>query len=89
MPTRHLKRGLQVISESTVIPISLVIVLIGGIFWLTTIWAKGNANAAALKELQDDRKSKREEYVDTLKMINENLTSLKEDVAFLKGKASK
>ena len=36
------------ISETTVIPISMVLILFGGVFWLTQIYVQGNANAAAI-----------------------------------------
>lgn len=36
------------ISEMTLIPLSLAIVMFGGVFWLTQIYVQGNANAAAI-----------------------------------------
>lgn len=79
-------KGLQVLSESTVIPISLVIVVAGGIFWLTSIWAQGVANASAMKELQADRAAERAEYLGTVKSINESLGEIKGQVSFIRGK---
>lgn len=40
------------ITEGTLIPISLVIVIIGGITWLTSIYYQGIANASANAELK-------------------------------------
>ncbi len=34
------------ITENTLVPLSLVITLAGGIFWLTVIYSKTEANAA-------------------------------------------
>lgn len=67
---------LRQITEATAIPISLAITIMGGVAWLTTIYNQGNANAAALTALQDDRKAKREEYVQTIGKMNDALSSI-------------
>jgi hypothetical protein len=40
-----------VITEKTLLPVSLVIVIIGGVFWLTTLHSKVNANEKELDEI--------------------------------------
>lgn len=87
MPVGYARKGIQMISESTALPISLVLVAASGIFFIASIWAQGNANASALKELQDDRKVKREEFLDIVKRFEHKIDSVVTDVAYLKGKA--
>lgn len=41
------------ISETTVVPIGFVLVLLGGAFWLTQIYVQGNANAAAISKHEE------------------------------------
>lgn len=40
------------ITEGTLIPISLVITIIGGVIWLSVIFYKTDANADAIAELK-------------------------------------
>ena len=40
------------ITEGTLIPISLVIILIGGVVWLTTLYFTTQSNAAAIDKIQ-------------------------------------
>ncbi len=40
------------ISHDTLIPMSFVLVLLGGAFWLTTIYNQGLANADAIRDEQ-------------------------------------
>ncbi len=40
------------ISENTLMPVSLVIILIGGVFWLTQIYVQGNDNSKAIEKQQ-------------------------------------
>lgn len=49
------------ISETTLIPISLVGVLLGAAFWVTQIYFQGNANADAIVKQQqwEDKMEKR------------------------------
>lgn len=42
------------ITESTFIPISFVMSLVGGVFWMTMIYSQSNATAADQKEMKAD-----------------------------------
>lgn len=67
------------ITEKTLIPISLLTIIVGGVFWLTNIYFSTATNASEIKELKQQRKD------DTI-LINEKLDKLIEDVSFIKGK---
>lgn len=54
-----LKR-LKAITEDTVIPIGLVVVILGFCTWLTTMYNQGKANAEAITELQSKEISRDE-----------------------------
>lgn len=45
----------RTITENTLIPVSLVIVLAGGILWLTTIQSQGEVNTVSIQEIKDRR----------------------------------
>ena len=64
----------NLISESTLMPISLIIVVIGGVFWLGELDAETRANAVEINKLQ-------EQY-------NRILTSIDQRLSFIEGKLS-
>lgn len=43
---------MKAITEKTAIPISLIIVMIGGIVWLTSVYAKVEANTTELSRVR-------------------------------------
>lgn len=47
---------LQALTQDTLIPISLVITLIGGVSWLTTLYNETKANAAAISDIYQEQK---------------------------------
>ncbi len=59
-----------VLSESTVVPLGFVGALLGGVFWLSTMYNQGQANAKAIEEL----KVGGEEYTKTLQKIDRRLS---------------
>lgn len=67
------------ITESTLIPISFVVSLVGGVFWLTTIYSQSNANAVEITEI----KSKQEVLVQTL---NEKQTLMLDRLSRIEGR---
>lgn len=42
------------ITETTLLPISLVLTIIGGVFWLTMIYSQTEANAKEISKIKDD-----------------------------------
>jgi hypothetical protein len=63
-----------IISESTGISISLLITLAGGIFWLSTLYAKTLNTEQATQRIE----SKQDQY-------NKDIQEIKEDIAHIKG----
>lgn len=68
------------ITENTLIPISILGVIAGGIFWLSTIYAQGMQNAkdidsltSELKEISIEIKSHNQQVIDRLARIEENI----------------
>jgi len=62
------------ITENTTISISVVISLIGGIFWLTTLYAKAESTEKAVERVE----IKQDSY-------NNHLLEIKEDLGLIKG----
>ena len=81
-----MKNAIRVISESTLIPVSMVVVIVGGIYWLTTIYNQGVANASSLIDLQTARATARAEYLNTIDKMNSTLTSIDQRLSRIEGK---
>jgi len=62
----------NVINEKTLLPVSLVIVLIGGTTWLTTLHAEVRAQEKVLQEI----KIKQDQYTDHMREVAERLGRL-------------
>lgn len=43
-----------ILSEKTLIPVSMLSVIVGGVFWLSSMHALSKANAADIKENKSD-----------------------------------
>jgi len=41
----------DILNEDTLVPISLVLVFIGGVYWLSSLYFNTNANAKAIEEM--------------------------------------
>lgn len=63
----------KIISESTLLPISLVITLAGGIIWLSALWYREEVNAASITEIKQTMKDDKQILREDLDRINEKL----------------
>lgn len=63
---------MKAVTEGTFIPVSLVIVFMGGVVWLTTLYAKAEATALALQKLEQ----KQEQYNQNLEHIIRKLSRI-------------
>jgi len=61
----------SIFSEKTLLPVSVLSVIFGGAVWLTTIWLKGEANAAEIVEFKDQVGKKLDRIEDKLDRIIE------------------
>ena len=66
----------NVLSEKTLIPISLVITIIGGVVWLTTLWFRTEAQAQNIAEVKAEQKSLVREVQDNNKEVMKKLIEL-------------
>ena len=60
------------ITENTLIPVSLIVILLGGVVWLTIMYAQGNANAKAIEQLSQ----RQDEYTKTVLTIDTRLSHI-------------
>lgn len=60
------------LTERTLIPLSLIVTLAPAVYWLTTIYSTGAANAAAIMDVKEQRK----EDSRILRQINERLSRI-------------
>jgi hypothetical protein len=60
------------ITEKTLIPISLVVVIIGGVAWFTSLYSK----AASLETSLDDVKRTQESYIQYMQRIDHRLSRI-------------
>jgi hypothetical protein len=61
------------ITENTLVPISLVITLIGGVMWLSALWWRESANAASILEIKQVIKDDKAILREDLGRINQKL----------------
>lgn len=68
------------LSENTLIPVSFIAVIAGGIFWLSSLWFQTQSNAQAISSIEDktaksqDRdQSFREEVLERLTRIEQSI----------------
>ena len=67
------------ITELTLLPISLVIVIIGGVVWLTQIYALANSNKTSVVEIKDRQES-------VYNRLDSNLNSIDRRLSRIEGK---
>jgi len=65
-------------SESTLLPVSLVIAVIGGAGWLTMVYANGEANSVEIAELKITQQKFTDKVSDKLDEILERVTRIEE-----------
>ncbi len=58
------------IDERTLVPIGVLVVLAGGIFWLSTLYVNTEANASAIADLKVDGKDQRREIIERLNIMD-------------------
>ena len=61
------------ITENTLLPLSMILVLMGGVVWLTSIYAQTTENTKSIVELN----RKQDEYNRTLSQISNQLSEIK------------
>ena len=63
---------LKKLSEDTLIPVSFMVVLAGGIFWLSSMYSEVKANTTSVDEL----KKTNEAYMKTVQSIDTRLSRI-------------
>lgn len=68
------------ITEKTLVPISLIIALCGGIIWLSAIWFKGESTASEFYEFKNEYKHNQSEDLKLSREILERLARIEEAI---------
>lgn len=68
------------ITEKTLVPIGLVIILFGGVAWLTTLYVKAENTAEAVEKIQ----IKQDGYEKNISGVKESLARIEERVNEIK-----
>lgn len=80
----------SILNEKTLVPVSLLIVIIGGIVWLTQIFTQSQANAIGIKELKqvvrEEVSDIRGANVETNRAIVEQLRTMNTRLGRIEGK---
>lgn len=63
---------LKKISEDTLIPLSFIVVLSGGVFWITSMYSEVKANTQSIQELKETN----EAYIRTVQSIDSRLSRI-------------
>ena len=69
------------ITENTLIPISLVITLVGFVFWLTNIYAQTASNSETIKKIE----TKQDKYIEDISQIRSDIEIIRNNLTYLKG----
>lgn len=64
--------GKNIITEGTLVPLSLVAIVAGGIFWLSTLYAEVKANTDGLSRIEE----RSDKYLTTVEDINKRLSRI-------------
>ena len=67
----------KILDENTLVPISLLIIIIGFVYWLSTVALNGEANTDDIREIKT-------EHGASLKEINASLQSIKLELGEMK-----
>jgi hypothetical protein len=67
-----------IISEKTLIPISAIAVLIGGVFWISSMYAQGRENANAIIGIKQEQKELKVEIREDLRRLEDKIDLLLE-----------
>jgi hypothetical protein len=67
-----MQQRLKVLTEETLLPFGVVIILFGGISWLTSLYNETKANAMGIQDLKLDQRS----YGDKLDRIIQKLSKI-------------
>ena len=62
------------LSEKTLVPLSLIATICGGVVWVTMLYAQGVSNAKSIDELRTIQNS-----------YAEDLSAMKVDISFIRG----
>lgn len=78
MDSLEIKDTKSIISEQTMIPLSFMAILAGGIIWLTNIWATVQANSQAISTLEKTVNERDNE-------INKKFDRIIQDLGYIRG----
>ncbi len=70
-------RVTDIITEKTLIPISLISIVCGGMMWLSAMWYKTEATASELVEVKSEVRKLQVDVIDRLARIETKLDSMK------------
>ncbi len=70
---------MKTITENTLVPISLVIAIGGGIFWLTEIYFNGQANANSITDIKQNQ----EKFIED---VSKDVAQIKKSLNRIEGK---
>lgn len=79
----------SVISGNSLLPISLVILIIGGVSWLTTIYERSNDAYAAVRVLSNKQATFQDKIADALLELSQRLARIEQDITYLKEQSKK
>lgn len=80
---------MEKITEKTLIPISLVAMLIGGVVWLSVMWYRTDASAKDIHQMKRDMAVLNDEVIDRLARIETKLDIMSEGEHNGRGKSTR
>jgi len=71
------------ITENTLVPVSLMLVLVGGVVWLSSIFYKTEANAQRLSSIENKYDIERDKFDKRYQDLIERLTRIEERIKMM------
>lgn len=77
---------MKAVTEKTLIPISLVITILGGVVWFTTLWARSESFATELAEVKAEQKTMRQDTQTMLESFNKTNLEIVKQLGKIEGR---
>lgn len=74
------------ITENTLLPISLIVLIGGGIFWISAMWSQVQASSDEIKDIKTNQSKMSDDVINQNKEIIQRLTRIEERLAIQSSK---
>lgn len=81
----HMTKGMRSITEKTLVPLGLVIMICGGVVWLTEMSVKSNEVSKSVDEIKVEAVKREERYYQVMRQIDVKYDVINERLSRIEG----